>query len=478
MTHYAVITIPLNRPNVVAFLLPPSSKPKGASIHILAQRPTLAAEAAWINQLIQKPTIESLLAIDRPENHVVQTTTDRLVPVEFFTDDEFLTRSLGGWSPIFFGVAAVPEAGLSDPLLEHLTVLADYGRSIHHFGADPKLVTRRLANEVGASAAETAVFLQRLHQQRPTNALTPTVIANQIQTLYSHIAEETLLQTAVAGPIPKTILLDELMGWMVRQETARRKALANGQTEIAGQIAAQQARMQTSTGLQLILKGEYIVGRSRRSTVMIAPELGVVVKQPGAEPFHEIELGAVHLNGQTENWPTLTQDQSLVTARGRVRLILEENMMPRLYHAFRHPLQISTLLGLTIEPFVAGQTTQQLAQADHAYLTPELYETYILHQQVAEAMQVENGDWHSANFIVRDTDGEIVHIDWGAARPLRRDELTPPGQLARLNQVKNIAYSFHDETLAAKALQFHEHLLTDSVRLSQIRAHAQKLAGK
>ncbi|MCA9976021.1 MAG: hypothetical protein KC413_09745, partial [Anaerolineales bacterium] len=220
MTHYAVITIPLNRPNVVAFLLPPSSKQKGASIHILAQRPTLAAEAAWINQLTQKPTIESLLAIDRPENHVVQTTTDRLVPVEFFTDDEFLTRSLGSWSPIFFGVAAVPEAGLSDPLLEHLTVLADYGRSIHHFGADPKLVTRRLANEVGASAAETAVFLQRLHQQRPTNALTPTVIANQIQTLYSHIAEETLLQTAVAGPIPKTILLDELMGWMVRQETA------------------------------------------------------------------------------------------------------------------------------------------------------------------------------------------------------------------------------------------------------------------
>lgn len=471
--HYAVIGIPLNRPEIVSFLKPPLPVPRGEKIQILGQRPTLAAETVWINKLYQQPTIENLLAIDHPENHLISTFTDRLVPIEFFKDPSFLTRNLGGWTPIYFGVAALPEDGFLDPLLQHLEVLADYGRSIHHFGADPALVEKRLADEVGATVAETAVFFQHLHQQRPPEPHKPRVIARHIDKLYAQIAEG---ETAVFHPISKTVLLDELMGWMVRQEQARRDALANGKTKIANQIIEFQAKMQSATGLMLILKGEYIVGRSRRSTVMIAPDLGVVVKQPGAEPFHEIELSATIYDGQPENWPTLTHDKSLVTARGRVRLTLEEDLIPRLYRAFQHPLELSTLLGLTMEPFVVGKTTQQLAQADHAYLTPEIYETYILHQQVAEAMQIENGDWHSANFVVRDADEVLVHIDWGAARPLRTDELTPESALSRLNQVKNIAYSFHNEALAAKVTTFHEDLLADADRMGRIRERAELLA--
>ena len=476
--HYAVIGIPLNRPEIVRFLRPPTPAPRGAPIQILGQRPTLAAEAVWIDKLRQQPTIDHLLTIDQPENHLIDTFTDRLVPIELLKDPGFLTRNLGGWSAIFFGVAALPEDDFPDPLLQYLEVLAHYGRSIHTYGADPSLVKKRLADEVGATVVETAVFYQRLHQQRPPAPLKPKVVARHIDKLYAQIADGTMGETAVSAPIPKSILLDELLGWMVRQEQARRDALANGTTKIAAQIAAFQAEMQAATGLMLILKGEYIVGRSRRSTVMIAPDLGVVVKQPGAEPFHEIELGAVTSNDQPENWPTLTHDQSLVTARGRVRLTLEEDLIPRLYRAFQHPLEFSTLLGLTIEPFVIGKTTQQLVQADHAYLTPELYELYILHQQVAETMQVENGDWHSANFVVRDSDEGIVHIDWGAARPLRQGELTPAGKLSRLNQVKNIAYSFHDEDLAARVTNFHDELLVDAERMERIRERAELLARK
>ena len=467
--HYAVIGIPLNRPEIVPFLQPSTPTPRGAPIQILGQRPTLSAEAKWIERLRKQPTIQNLVAIDQPENHLISTFTDRLVPLDFFKDAEFLTRNLGGWSPIFFGVAALPEEDFPDPLLQYVEILADYGRHIHTFGTDSTLVEKRLADEVGATVAETAVFFQHLHQQRPSASHKPRVVARYIEALYAQMSEG---ETAV----PKSLLLDELMGWMVRQELARRAAQANGKTKIVAQITELQTQMKESTGLTLILKGEYIVGRSRRSTVLIAPDLGVVVKQPGAEPFHEIELSAQTYNGQPENWPVLTVDKSLVTARGRVRLTLEEDLIPRLYRAFQHPLQYSTLLGLTIEPFVVGKTTQQLAQEDHDYLTPELYEIYILHQQVAEAMQIENGDWHSANFVVRESDGEIVHIDWGAARPLRDDELTPEGKLSRLNQVKNIAFSYHDEALAAKVMRFHEDLLVDEERLNHIRERAEVLA--
>ena len=74
---------------------------------------------------------------------------------------------------------------------------------------------------------------------------------------------------------------------------------------------------------------------------------------------------------------------------------------------------------------------------------------------MCEALGVENGDWHSANLIVGESDGKLVHIDWGAARPLRDGELTESGRKARLDQVRNIAYSFHDESLAARTLHLH-----------------------
>lgn len=223
------------------------------------------------------------------------------------------------------------------------------------------------------------------------------------------------------------------------------------------------------------MKGEYIVGRHRRSTVLIAPELGVVVKQPAPEPFHEVKLGAVTYQGEPENRPFLVRDGALVTPRGRLRLVVEEGIVPRLHELFRHEMYFSTLLGLTIEQFVAGPTVQEWVLADPARMTADLYDVFVLHQQGCELLGVENGDWHAANFIRRENDGEFVHIDWGAARPLRADELTPAGRMARLNQVQNIAYSFHDEALAARVLHLHRALLADEARLAAVQQQAQQL---
>lgn len=476
--HFAIVGIPLNRPDVIRFLQPPTATPRGAKVYILDQRPTLTAELDWIERMHRQPSLENILSIDRPENHLVETHTDRLVPLEFFADASFLTRNLGGWSAIFFGVMALPDEDIPDPLLDHLQVLAHHGRSIRTYGADAHMVQHRLADEIGATVEETAAFFVNLHDRRPTPPIKPRTIARHIDTLYTMIANHQVGQTAVSPPIPQPILLDELLSWLVRLEQIRRNALANDDPKIVHQVSRLQQTMQEQTGLQLILKGEYIVGRSRRSTVMIAPELGVVVKQPVAEPFHEIQLDAKSVNGRSENWPILTHDQSLVTARGRVRLTLEEDKLPRLYQAFSHPLTFSSLLGLTIEPFVVGKTTQEHVQADPDYLTEALYETYLLHQMVAEAMKIENGDWHAANFVVRESNGEIVHIDWGAARPLRAEEMTPDGEKARLRQVRNIAYSFNDEAIAEKAKRLHDALVADERRMAQLRARAQTIALK
>ncbi len=474
--HFAVLAIPLSRPAVVQFL---STKAQSrTAVAIIAQRPTLAAQKQWLTHLAAQkhPTIAHLLRIDDPHNYLHQTTTDRLVPAQFLRENGFLTRNLGGWHAAYFGIFGLPRPWPPDPMLDNAQMLADYGPTIRYFGADPALVAARLETEMGQGVMETAVALQHLAWQRPaTTQPNPSQIADYIELVYAQIISGRHFATATQPPIPRPLLLDELLDWLTRLELRRRHAEARGDQVTVEQIAAWQHAQRDATGLLFILKGEYIVGRHRRSTVLIAPELGVVIKQPGPEPFHEIQLNAQTWRGQPENWPYLTHDQSLVTPRGRIRQVLEEGLIPRLHKALHHPMQFYSLLGLTVEPFVAGPTTQALVLGDPVTLTPQLYETYIFHQQVAEALGVENGDWHSANFVVRQGDGEIVHIDWGAARPLRPEELTPVGKLARLNQVQNIAYSFHDAGLATRVTQLHTDLLADGARLAHLQARARTL---
>ena len=475
--HYAVVAIPLNRPHVIDFLLPPTATPRGTAVQILAQRPTSQAEADWVSGLQQlaAPTVSDLLAIDSPHNHLVTTHTDRLVPNIFLEEPGFLRRNLGGWSPIYFATMGLPRPLPADPLLDQVERLVDYGAHIDYYGADPAQVAARLPLEMeGREATAVAGAYVRLLNGRSAQPTRTDTIEN----IYREIVAGSCFADHSRPPLPRLLLLDELMAQLVRLELERRTAVANRDEATADAIAAWQEARRSESGLQLILKGEYIAGRHRRSTILIAPELGVVVKQPAPEPFHEIEMNARTYNGRSENWPVLTRDNKLVTPRGRLRLILEEDFIPRLHQVFDHEMTCVTLLGLTVEAFVVGPTLQEVALADPDYLTAELYETILLHQQVCEALGVENGDWHSANFIRRAADDEIVHIDWGAARPLRPNELAENGRLARFNQVKNIAFSFHDDALAGRVLALHEALAGDDERLAQLRAQAERMVGE
>lgn len=277
-------------------------------------------------------------------------------------------------------------------------------------------------------------------------------------------------------PVPRALLLDALLDALARVEAARREAVSAGHAADAAANAAWQKELRRATGAQLILKGEYIMGRHRRSTVLLLPSLGVVVKQPGPEPFHEAVLGARTYAGQAENWPALTGDGALVTAAGRMRLTVEEGLFSRLFTVCGHDVQFSTLLGLSFEALVPGPTLQSYVLADHQRLNAGWYEEIVLQQQICEALGMENGDWHSANFIVREDRGPLVHVDWGAARLLRAEEQTPAGAQARLHQVRNIAFSFHDEALAARSGALHDALVADPQRVAALRQRAHAIA--
>ena len=491
--HFAAITIPLNREEIVEFLLPPGRKPKGAKLQIVGQRPPPHAEAAWIERLRNSadPTLADFLDIDDPHHNLQKTHTDRLVPVELLAKPEFLTRNLGGWNPLYFGVVRLPAsfppklaakfpAQLAhDPLLKHLEVLRDYGRKIHYFGADPTQVAGRLEAEASCDWPAFLSALLHLHRQRPQ----PQSKTEMIPAQTGYI--ERLFEAAVSGkglaktkqpPIPKILLYDELLSQMRQLELSRRQYLNAGKVWQALTIQNWQEAWRQETGMEMIVKGEYIAGRHRGSLVLIAPQLGVVIKQPAPEPFHEIELNAKKVNGRSENWPFLTHDGALVTPRGRVRLLLEEGFVPRLHQVFQHEMSYSTLLGSTQEAFVTGRTVQEAVLADPERMTADLYDLFVLHQQTCEALGVENGDWHSANFIIRERDGEVIHVDWGAARPLRPNEKNRRGVKVRLNQVQNIGYSFHNEALAQRIQQLHTALLADEERLAGIRQRARELA--
>lgn len=475
--QYAAIALPLNRPEIVRFLLPPTPKPRGATLHIVGQRPSFRAETGWIERLRQMPapSLADFLDIDDPRHNLEKTTTDRLVPVELLAQPGYLTRNLGGWSPIYFGVACLPSKRPSDPLLDQVEVLADYGWQVRYFGADKEQVTARLEAEAECDWPTLLCSLIHLHSLRPAKGKGLAETKAYIEKLF----RETLSGNCLAGtgrpPMPKILLYDELLSQMRHVELARRRYLMAGKTWPTLTIQTWQETWRQELGV-MIVKGEYIAGRHRGSLVLIAPQLGVVIKQPAPEPFHLIEPNAKTINGQPENWPVLTQDGALVTPRGRIRLLLEEGFIPRLHRIFNHRMTFSTLMGFTLEAFVAGHTVQAYVLADHERMTADLYDAFILHQQTCEALGVENGDWHAANFILPDRDGEIVHVDWGAARPLQPEELTPAGGRTRLNQVQNIAYSFHNEALAHRVRQLHADLVADTDRLDRIRQQARGLA--
>jgi hypothetical protein len=482
--QFAIVGIPLSRPEIVDFLTPPRPKAHGSVITVVGQRPSAAAEASWVERLRKTavPTITDLLHIDDPHGHLVALPTDRLVPVEFLAEPDFLTRPLGGWIANYFGIIGYePPLANGDPLLDRAEILHKFGDRIRFFGADPQQVASRLEAETGLTVAGAAGTFCRLHalrqKQLGKQATLPTRLA-YTDLLYAEIASERRFATSHQPPLPATFLIDELMGQMVELELQKRTAVADQHHALSDQIASWQELHRLASGLQLLLKGEYIVGRHRRSTILIAPKLGLVIKQPAPEPFHEIELGARVVNGQPENWPIITGTGELVTARGRLRLILEENLVPRISRAFGYNTQFSSLLGLTLEPFVLGDTVMAAAWRDAAVLTTALYEEIVLHQLVCEQLGIENGDWHAANFIIHQPDEAIVHVDWGAARPLESHELTPEGQQARLHQVRNIAFSFKHAPLVARIEQLHDELIQDEGRMARLQSRAREFSEK
>ena len=492
-TPFEVIAIPLSRPAVIDQLTQQLSRPTaGERLNILGQRPTPAARRAWIADLRREPTLSRFLAIHNPHHHLVQTSTTRLVPAQFLGEAGFLTRNMGGWSPLYFGVAqwATATQNGQDALREHTAVLQTYGDQINYFAAQEALVEARLMAETGLPWPDFLTAVLHLADLREQALPEPDSPLARWPHWTSH-AEQVYHWLETAGGwseslvsvgdvmVPRLLLLDELLHFLVLIETERRTAVLKQNTAVVEAITAWQERFTAVSKLFFILKGEYIMGRHRRSTIMLLPELGVVVKQPGLEPLHEVQINArTSASGQPENWPRLLEEGALVTAAGRIRLILEDGLIPRLNQVFKLNVLFSSLFGLSIEPHISGPTFQEYIWADPARLTLDFYRQIMTHQQVCEQLSVENGDWHAANFMVDEENQKLTHIDWGAARPLLPAEKNPTDTQARLQQVKNIAYSFNDEALAARTEALHEQLLHDDELLAQIRQDAERLSNE
>lgn len=485
--EFNVVAIPLNRKEIVEFLDPENSGEPGATVYIVSQRPSVETEKSWNETLINTPSVSTLLMRDDPHGQILATSTRRLIPNEYLKEDrEYLTRNLGGWSPVYFGVIKADEQEWArDPVLKNASVLEEYGERIDWFGADEQQVAGRLTKEFGTSdvnqIAESISKLYDYRDEMEFNGAADKMTA-YADALYRAVGSDNA-ENEMSGHIPFAILIDELMGQLVRIEQRRRSLIFENRKDKSAEIAGWQQQRAGQGHFKLILKGEYVMGRQRRSTIVIAPELGIVIKQPGPEPLHEAKLAAKTHRGQPENWPVLVGDKSLVTAAGRLRLIINEGLLVGLNRLFHHNIDCYSALGFFTEPHISGPTLQEYVIEQPARLTPQLYEFVLLHQLVCEEFGVENGDWHAANFIVRSTKKNpfmegvpaMVHIDWGAARPLKEDEYTHEKRLSRRNQVRNIAFSFQRPEIAKQVEAIHDKITSDADRMKDLKKLAEKI---
>ncbi|CAN5918874.1 hypothetical protein BH23ACT10_BH23ACT10_02480 [soil metagenome] len=235
-------------------------------------------------------------------------------------------------------------------------------------------------------------------------------------------------------------------------------------------LADQQRRHTDELGITLLLKGEYIVGRHRRSTILWADGLEVVVKQPAPEPEHDIDLASLSVDDTDEHWPRVVGQGRMVTARADIAEVVGSTAVERLNAAFGRDVWFSTVLGLSVEPFEQGPTLAALAVEQHDELTADRYDQILVHQFVCEHLGIDNPDWHAANFMV--TDDGLAHVDWGAARRIDPADATPEGAARRLAQVRQLAWSFQDGDLADRSAVLHDRATADDDHLAGLRRRA------
>ena len=467
--HFDLVAIPLRRPTVTTFLRDWQVPARGAAVAIVEQRPTPAARDRWLQGLAHPDrdvdVVTALLAIDDPRAHVGVTSTDRLVPRHFLDEDpEWLERNLGGWSPLWFGPMAVLDDPGGDPLLAASETIVSYGPEVPGVGVSPSLVAERLDHELPGGAdrlAASATALRRLRR----DARDP--VADLVRAVEG--------EGPLGDDLDPLLAHDELLEQLTRLELRGRAATAQARPDEAGRVASRQDQVAQEHGIRLLLKGEYVMGRHRRSTVLLAEGLGVVVKQPAPEPEHEVDLGSRTHGGLEENWPRAVGDGAMVTPRGALGRVLDSPAVARLNQVFGRDVQVATTLGLSVEPFESGPTLAALAVARPRELTADRYDQVLVHQLACEELGVDNPDWHAANFMV--TDAGLVHVDWGAARPIDREEDTPEGARARLDQVRELAWSFQDAALADETVALHARATDDREHLDRLRHRARARVG-
>lgn len=465
--HYALVAIPLSRPPVRRFIRDWHVPARGAEIRVIEQRPPAPVRAQWLRDLT---TIDDdpdkagtvVLSTDPAMAHVGITRTDRLVPRHLLDDDGYLERNMGGWAPLWFDALGVAARVDRDPLLDAAATLVDYGARIASTTVSPELVARRLPVEFAdvATLRRSASALLRARSRREGSPVADLVAAARGD-------------GPLGGDIDRLLVYDALIEELYRIEIARRDAVAEDRANLQRRLRDRQRAYAEELGVELMLKGEYIMGRHRRSTILLAEGIGMVVKQPAPEPEHEIDLAVRTYGGLGENWPRPDGEGRMVTARADIAQVVESTAVERLNEAFGRDVRFSVVLGLSVEQFEQGPTLAALARERHQELTPRRYDEILVHHLACEELGINNPDWHAANFMV--TGEGLVHVDWGAARPIEPFEATPEGARSRLDQVRELAWSFHDVDLAERTSALHARAVGDPDHLARLRARAREL---
>lgn len=465
--RFSLVAVPLSRPDVSGFIRDWHVPARGAVVGVIEQRPSPALRDRWLTQLTElsddpAEAATQVLTIDDAMCHVGTRATDRLVPREFLDDDRFLERNLGGWAPVWFDAIGVrDDSPDDDPVLAACERLVTYGSRIASATAPPAVVADRLEHEFGGSLGAARRGAQVLRDIRSAAADDDPVDL----LVAAALGDQTSL-----GAVDRGLLYDELIEQLIRLELRRRAAVADDHLSAARNHHDRQRRYARELGIELLLKGEYIMGRHRRSTILLAERFGIVVKQPAPEPEHDVDLEARTHEGTAEHWPRATGDGRMVTARADIAQVVDSTAVERVNTAFGRDVWFSTALGLSVEPFESGPTLAALARQRPEALSAERYDEILVHQLVCEHLGVDNPDWHAANFMV--TDDGLVHVDWGAARPIDPADATPEGARRRLDHVVELAWSFHDQQLAGRTQALHARAVSDPEHVAQLRARA------
>jgi hypothetical protein len=364
-----------------------------------------------------------------------------------------------GWLAQMLDVVSLDNKQ-AQSLLEHKgTQLIPYGAYIPSKPLDPELLNKRLKLEGFADLQQVKTEWQKLFQAKASylkkEASELKGREHYIQALHDALQHNKPLEfDGNKHSINRNLLSRELLKQMVYLHTQQtlNDSLKNPYTGVLDNLHKKH-------GLELHIKEPTIIGRQMKGIVLTAPQLNLVIKQPGDVISHSIihtpsnklqNIDPIGLKEAVIHGPAIQDQAHINTSRGQIEDRIKQNM-EALSRDFGVPTHYSLIAGIETQKMIHGKSVKTVLSEKPELLTKSWVQKLVAMHEKMEKAGLELTDWSFNKFMIpneelKTINPKILLADFGGFKPIPVSMQTEKHTAERRRSIENIGNSVSNLT--------------------------------